>query len=38
MMVDDLFRDTEHKMERSLAALHKDLSRIRTGRASLQSW
>jgi len=35
MMVDDLFRDTEHKMERSLAALRKDLSRIRTGRASL---
>jgi ribosome recycling factor len=35
MMVDDLFHDTEHKMERSLAALRKDLSRIRTGRASL---
>ena len=34
-MVDDLFHDTEHKMERSLAALRKDLSRIRTGRASL---
>lgn len=34
-MVDDLFRDTEHKMERSLATLRKDLSRIRTGRASL---
>jgi len=35
MMVDDLFHDTEHKMERSLTALRKDLSRIRTGRASL---
>lgn len=35
MMVDDVFNDTEHKMERSLAALRKDLSRIRTGRASL---
>lgn len=34
-MVEDLFQDTEHKMERSLAALRKDLSRIRTGRASL---
>jgi ribosome recycling factor len=34
-MIDDLFRETEHKMERSLAALRKDLSRIRTGRASL---
>ena len=34
-MVDDLFRETEHKMERSLATLRKDLSRIRTGRASL---
>jgi ribosome recycling factor len=34
-MVEDLFSDTEHKMERSLAALRKDLSRIRTGRASL---
>src|SRR5438105_5717309 len=34
-MIDDLFRETEHKMERSLATLRKDLSRIRTGRASL---
>jgi ribosome recycling factor len=34
-MVDDLFHDTEHKMEQSLAALRKELSRIRTGRASL---
>ena len=30
-MIEDLFRETEHKMERSLAALRKDLSRIRTG-------
>ncbi|MBM3223136.1 MAG: ribosome recycling factor [Candidatus Tectomicrobia bacterium] len=34
-MIDDLFRDTEHKMERSIASLRKDLARIRTGRASL---
>jgi len=34
-MLDDLFQETEHKMERSLAALRKDLGRIRTGRASL---
>src|SRR5215813_14986700 len=34
-MIDDLFRETEHKMERSLATLRKDLARIRTGRASL---
>ncbi len=34
-MVEDLFRETEQKMERSLVALRKDLSRIRTGRASL---
>ena len=34
-MIDDLFSETEHKMERSLVALRKDLSRIRTGRASL---
>jgi len=34
-MIDDLFRDTERKMENSLAALRKDLARIRTGRASL---
>ena len=34
-MIEDLFREIEHKMERSLAALRKDLSRIRTGRASL---
>lgn len=34
-MVDDVFQETEHKMERSLAALRKELARIRTGRASL---
>lgn len=34
-MVDDVFRDTEHKMERTIAALRKELSRIRTGRASI---
>ncbi|MGE3541955.1 MAG: ribosome recycling factor [Candidatus Tectimicrobiota bacterium] len=34
-MVDDLFRETEHKMERTIVALRKELSRIRTGRASL---
>lgn len=34
-MVDDLFRETEHKMERTIMALRKELSRIRTGRASL---
>jgi len=34
-MVDDVFHETEHKMERSLAALRKELGRIRTGRASL---
>jgi ribosome recycling factor len=34
-MVQEIYQETEHKMERSLAALHKELSRIRTGRASL---
>lgn len=34
-MLDDLYQEIEHKMDRSLAALRKDLSRIRTGRASL---
>lgn len=34
-MLDDLYQEIEHKMDRSLAALKKDLSRIRTGRASL---
>lgn len=34
-MLDDVYQEIEHKMDRSLAALRKDLSRIRTGRASL---
>jgi ribosome recycling factor len=34
-MVEDLYQEVEHKMDRSLAALRKELSRIRTGRASL---
>jgi ribosome recycling factor len=34
-MIDDLFRDTERKMDNSLVALRKELARIRTGRASL---
>lgn len=34
-MIDDVYQEVEHKMDRSLAALRKDLARIRTGRASL---
>jgi ribosome recycling factor len=34
-MIDDVYQEVEHKMDRSLAALRKDLTRIRTGRASL---
>jgi ribosome recycling factor len=34
-MIDDVYQEAEHKMDRSLAALRKDLARIRTGRASL---
>ena len=34
-MLDDVYHDMDYKMERSLAALRKDLSRIRTGRATL---
>lgn len=34
-MLEEVFQDVDHKMDRSLAALRKDLSRIRTGRASL---
>ncbi len=34
-MLDDVYQEVEHKMERSLDALRRDLSRIRTGRASL---
>jgi ribosome recycling factor len=35
IMLPEIYQEVEHKMDRSLAALHKDLSRIRTGRASL---
>jgi ribosome recycling factor len=34
-MLDDVYLEIEHKMERSIEALHKELARIRTGRASL---
>ena len=34
-MLDDVYQEIEHKMERSIEALHKELARIRTGRASL---
>jgi ribosome recycling factor len=34
-MLEDVYQEVEHKMERSLEALRKELSRIRTGRASL---
>ena len=34
-MLDDVYHEVDHKMERSLAALRKELSRIRTGRATL---
>jgi ribosome recycling factor len=34
-MLEEVYLEVEHKMERSLAALHKELARIRTGRASL---
>jgi ribosome recycling factor len=34
-MLEEVNVEVEHKMERSLAALRKELSRIRTGRASL---
>jgi ribosome recycling factor len=34
-MLEETYHDVEHKMERSLATLGRDLSRIRTGRASL---
>ena len=34
-MLDDVYHEVDYKMERSLAALRKDLSRIRTGRATL---
>ncbi len=34
-MVQEVYEEIEHKMERSLDALRRELSRIRTGRASL---
>jgi ribosome recycling factor len=34
-MLDDVYQEVEHKMQRSIDALRRDLSRIRTGRASL---
>lgn len=34
-MLEEVYEEVEHKMERSLDALRKELSRIRTGRASL---
>ena len=34
-MLDDVYHEADYKMERSLAALRKELSRIRTGRATL---
>jgi len=34
-MLEEVYQEVEHKMERSLATLRKELSRIRTGRASL---
>jgi ribosome recycling factor len=35
IMVEDLYQEVDRKMGQSLATLRKDLSRIRTGRASL---
>jgi len=34
-MLEEVYEEIEHKMERSLEALHKELTRVRTGRASL---
>jgi ribosome recycling factor len=34
-MLEEIYQDVEHRMERSLTTLGRDLSRIRTGRASL---
>jgi ribosome recycling factor len=34
-MLEEVYQEVEHKMERSLVALRRDLARIRTGRASL---
>jgi ribosome recycling factor len=34
-MIEEVYQEVEHKMDRSLDALRKELARIRTGRASL---
>lgn len=34
-MIEEVYQEVEHKMDRSLEALRKELARIRTGRASL---
>jgi ribosome recycling factor len=34
-MMEEVYQEVEHKMDRSLEALRKELARIRTGRASL---
>jgi len=34
-MLEEIYQEVEHRMERSLTTLGRDLSRIRTGRASL---
>lgn len=34
-MLEEVYQEIEHKMARSIEALHKDLARVRTGRASL---
>jgi ribosome recycling factor len=34
-MIDSIYQDTQEKMEKVIAALKKDLKRVRTGRASL---
>ena len=34
-MIDSIYQDTREDMEKSIAALKKDLKRVRTGRASL---
>jgi len=34
-MIDELYQDTQDRMEKSLAALKHELNRVRTGRASL---
>lgn len=34
-MIDSIYQDTQENMEKAIAALKKDLKRVRTGRASL---